>query len=89
MTEQYKIISLTYSKPIILRDAHGEAHPGRSSVTIAVGSADQFGAYAKMVDAIEYDEKIKVFLVKYKGGGIKTIPMLSDTEVTYELVTKK
>lgn len=87
---KYKIIGIWYSKPVILRDAHGEAHPGRNGVTICVGSVDMFGVGTKVVTSIEFDKELNAFRVNYKQGGLKIVPYLQDTEVTYnEIVNGK
>lgn len=89
MTET-KIISLYYTKPGITRDANGEVVYHRYGCWITVGGTAPYDWKGeKKVDRIEWDEDTRQFRVFFSQGGFKTIPYLTDTEVTYEYVTKK
>jgi hypothetical protein len=81
--ENYKIISIYYTRPVVLHDSDGEVHPGRAGVWITVGVPDSFGIGQKEVTNIVYDKDSNSFKVSYKSGGLKVIPYLFDTEVSY------
>lgn len=80
---QYKIAGIFYTKPFIVRDAAGEVHAGRVPVRINVGSPSDFDGYEKKVTEIKWDEDLRQFFVFFEKGGMKTVPYLLDTEVSY------
>ena len=86
--EQYKIVGLYYSKPKTVRGADGEALHTRVGVWVTVGSIAEYDfIMGKVVESIVWDENLRQFKVYYKMGGLRIIPYLADTEVTYEEIT--
>ena len=90
MEEKYKIIGIYYTKPKITYDSGGEVIMGRIGVWLDVGSFGEFnGIGQKKVLSIDYDATLNSFRITYDKGGLRVIPMLPDTEITYELKGKK
>ena len=90
MTDQYKITSIYYTKPRISRTATGEVIDYRYGVTVTVDAAcDYDGIAPKKVTKIEFDDDLQLFKVYFEKGGLKTIPMLPDTEVCYSPIKKE
>lgn len=90
MTDQYKIHSIYYTKPSITRDANGEVVYYRYGCCVTVGIPAPFdGQFEKKVTRIEFNEETNSFRVYFDKGGLKTVPFLADTEVTYENITDK
>ena len=88
MTEEYKIHSIWYSKPHFTRDGHGEILHYRVGVAITLGEVAPFDSiFMKKVVDIQYKPDHKLFYVYFEKGGVRTIPLAEDTEVTY--VTKE
>lgn len=89
MTDQYKIHSIWYSKPHFTRDGHGEVLHYRIGITITVGGiSDYDGLGMKKVTGIEFNNDTNSFRIYYDKGGLKIIPMATDTEVTYQDITE-
>lgn len=90
MTDKYKIHSIWYSKPHFTRDGHGEILHYRIGVILTVGSlADFDGLAPKKVIRIEFNDELRHFEIHFEKGGMRTVPMLADTEVTYQVINEK
>lgn len=81
---KYKIFSLYYTKPIVHTDSSGSIAFGRTGVSISVGSVDNFGEYAKVVESITYDNSLNAFRIGFLKGGLKIIPNSPEIEITYQ-----
>jgi hypothetical protein len=87
---RYKITGIFYTKPRLIHSADGEVHAARVGIWVDVGQPADFNSIGqKRVTAIEYDEDNRLFKVYFDKGGMRTIPLSSDTEITYEEINEK
>jgi hypothetical protein len=87
---KYKIIGLYYTKPRLIQGADGEVRPARVGIWIDIGGIADFNSIGqKKVIDIQYHEDERLFYVYFDKGGMRTIPYLADTEVTYNEINEK
>jgi len=87
----YKITGIYYTKPRLVHCQDGEVRPSREGVWIDIGGIASYNSVIplKKVIDITYDEDSKYFSVYFDKGGMRVIPMLPDTEITYDLIDEK